>query len=530
MMRRISLLVLALTFSFTFGALSHAQDSTQGLIEATRKLRTKYLNDRYRPTWHFLGSEGVCFPFDPQGCIYWKGKYHVFYAIQDKGKGAWGHASSIDLVHWVHHPIPLTVNAGDPEEHVFAGGSLISLDGKPTMIYHGVNSGTCIAQSLDDDLIRWQKSSRNPVIQLPKAGEPNYGKYHVWDTCGWVKDGVYYSISGDHPNHAPPTDGDIAYLFRSKDLVKWEYMHPFYKSKREWTPDDEDCSCPDFFKLGDKHVLMFISHTQGTQYYIGRYEDDRFFPESHGKMNWAGGPVFANDSLVDDKGRRIMWAWACESWERDTQLSAGWSGVMTMPRVLSMSKEGTMLINPAEELQQLRMNPVVKDKFPLPAGDAISVNEVEGDSLELEVNVDMATASQFSILVRCSPDGSEQTVITYDNNAGVIRIDTTKSSLRDDIFQPFPYPQAAYFPKQVRQSKDVRIQEAPFELNPAEVLTLRVFLDRSILEVFANGRQCVTQRIYPSRKDSNRIKVMSAGGDVTIQSIRAWDMARANAF
>ena len=142
----------------------------------------------------------------------------------------------------------------------------------------------------------------------------------------------------------------------------------------------------------------------------------------------------------------------------------------------------------------------------------------------------MASASQFSILVRGSSDGSEETVITYDKNAGVIRIDTTKSSLRDDIFQPFPYPQAAYFPKQVRQSKDVRIQEAPFELNPAEVLALRVFLDRSILEVFANGRQCVTQRIYPSRKDSNRIKVMSAGGDVTVQSIRAWDMARANAF
>lgn len=529
MIHRLTLLVF-LVCSMVCAPVLHAQDSTQGLIEAARKLRAKYQNDPHRPAWHFLGSEGVCFPFDPQGCIYWKGKYHVFYAIQDKGKGAWGHASSIDLVHWVHHRIPLTVNSGDPEEHVFAGGSLISLDGKPTMIYHGVNSGTCIAHSVDDDLIEWRKSPMNPVIRLPKEGDPNYGKYHVWDTCGWVKDGMYYSISGDHPGKAPPTDGDIAYLFRSKDLVNWEYMHPFYESKREWTPADEDCSCPDFFKLGDKHVLMFISHTQGTQYYIGTYEDDRFVPESHGKMNWPGGPVFANDSLVDDKGRRIMWAWACESRERDTQLATGWSGVMTVPRVLSMSKRGTMQINPVEELKKLRLNARSKDGFTVSAGDVVTASDIEGDSLELEIKVDLSKAKQFAVKVRCSPNGAEETVITYDDDAGVIRIDTNKSSLSDDIFQPFPYPQAAYFPKEVRQSKDIRIQEAPFKLRDGEILELRIFLDHSILEVFANGRQCVTQRIYPSREDSTQIRVSANGGDAKVQLMRAWDMARTNAF
>ena len=72
--------------------------------------------------------------------------------------------------------------------------------------------------------------------------------------------------------------------------MNWEYLHPFYKSARRQTPEDEDCSGPDFFPLGDKHVLMFISHTLWTQYYIGRYEDDQFFPEQHGKTNWPGGP------------------------------------------------------------------------------------------------------------------------------------------------------------------------------------------------------------------------------------------------
>ena len=203
-------------------------DHTTNLVKAARELREKYQNDPHRPTWHFLAPDGVCFPFDPQGCVFWKGKYHLFYAIQVKGKGAWGHASSVDLVHWVHHPVPLTVNAGDPETAVFAGGAFIDRNGGPTMIYHGLDIGTCIATPTDDDLIQWKKSPHNPVIRLPKKGDKDYGRYHVWDTCGWVKDGVYYSICGDKPNTLPETDGDIAFLFRSKDLVTWEYMHPFY--------------------------------------------------------------------------------------------------------------------------------------------------------------------------------------------------------------------------------------------------------------------------------------------------------------
>ena len=507
-----------------------ADDHTTNLVNAARELRARYLNDPHRPTWHFMAPEGVCFPFDPQGCVFWKGKYHLFYAIQVKGKGSWGHASSIDLVHWVHHPVPLTIAPGDPEAHVFAGGALINLQGVPTMIYHGLHSGTCIATSNDDDLIRWTKAPQNPVIRQPMKGDPNHGRYHVWDTCGWVRNGVYYSISGDHPGRPPATDGDIAYLFRSRDLVNWEYMHPFYKSDRRWTPADEDCTCPDFFQLGNKHVLMFISHTQGTQYYIGRYEDDRFYPEQHGKMNWPGGPVFANDSLVDDKGRRIMWAWACESREAETQRATGWSGVMTMPRVLSLGEDGTMRINPPAELARLRMNPRRQKDVVVPDGGAVTLDGIAGDSLELSLEVDLGEASEFGVKVRCAPDGTEETVILWDVTAGVLKIDSTQSSLSADIFQPFPYPQAAYFPKKVRQSKDIRVQEAPFQVQPGESLKLRIFLDRSVLEVFANGRQCVTQRIYPSRADSKQIRFFCKGGAATVRSLQAWDMASANGF
>ena len=80
--------------------------------------------DPHKPKYHFTAPEGICYPFDPQGCIYWQGRYHLFYACQVEDLGLWGHASSADLLHWTHHPIALGIAPADPEEQVYAGGSL----------------------------------------------------------------------------------------------------------------------------------------------------------------------------------------------------------------------------------------------------------------------------------------------------------------------------------------------------------------------------------------------------------------------
>jgi len=505
-------------------------ENMKSLIQNAQELREKYQRDPQRPKYHFMAPEGICHPFDPQGCIYWKGKYHLFYAVQAKEIGCWGHSSSIDLVHWVHHPVALTISPGDPEKHVFAGGAFINKGGVPTLIYHGVDAGTCIATSHDDDLIRWTKHPGNPIISLPKEGEAGYGIYHVWDTCGWVNGDIYYSTSGNKPNTPPKTVGDVAYLFKSRDLIHWEYAGIFYQSDRRWTNADEDCSCPDFFPLGNKYILMFISHTQGTQYYIGRYEDDKFFPEQHGRMNWPGGPCFAQESLLDRNGRRIFWAWICESRSRNAQLVSGWAGVMSLPRVLSLAEDSTLRIEPAEELSMLRLNHRRRENIELAADSELVLDDIQGDCLELSLEIDLCDAQEFEVKIRRSPNGAEQTVILFDTLAKLLRIDTTRSSLSKDIVQPWPHPGAAFLPNPLDGRKDVRVQEAPFELSLGEPLKLRIFLDRSVLEVFANSRLCMTQRIYPSLSDSLGMALFSRGGSSEIKSLDAWDIAPANSW
>ena len=129
--------------------------------------------------------------------------------------------------------------------------------------------------------------------------------------------------------------------------------------------------------------------------------------------------------------------------------------------------------------------------------------------------------------VCCSPDGSESTAISYRAGAGELVIDGSASSGRGDLMQPWPRPWAALFSDPVKElatTEQVYVQRAPLALQPRELLKLRIFIDRSVVEVFANGRQCMTQRIYPARRDSLGVALFSTGGSARCAALDAWDM------
>ena len=86
-------------------------------------------------------------PFDPNGAIFWKGKYHLFYIFQDHRGHCWGHASSIDLLHWRIHTAALYHEENDAGYGIFSGNCFINKKGEATMLYHGVKAGNCIATS-----------------------------------------------------------------------------------------------------------------------------------------------------------------------------------------------------------------------------------------------------------------------------------------------------------------------------------------------------------------------------------------------
>jgi sucrose-6-phosphate hydrolase SacC (GH32 family) len=503
---------------------------TEDWIRNARELREKFRRDPHRPRYHLVSPAG--WMNDINGCLFWKGRYHIFYQYNSsaaywKPSMQWGHASSADLVHWVYHPIALTPTPDGPDRAgCFSGGALISKDGKPTIIYHGHNAGTCIATSEDDLLIHWTKHPANPVIPIPKPGEPGHDKYIVFDPCAWREGDSYGALIG---NRVPNRPGDATSLFRSTDLVHWEYAGPFYEWNPRGTDPHEDCAVPDFFPLGRKHVLLFCSHLRATQYYIGRYEGDRFHPETHEMMSWPGGHLNGPRTLLDGQGRRLFFDWIAEAREVEAQRASGWSGVVTLPRVLSLSEDDTLRIEPAPEVEKCRYNPRSYVNPPLPADSELRLETIRGDCLELALEIEPGDARQFGVKVRCSPDRVEQTAVVCDPGAKTLSVDMGQSTLNERItywhyrgFQPSREEELS------REEQRVTVQSAPFALKPGEPLRLRIFLDRSVLEVFANGRQCITQRIYPTRPDSLDVVLFAHGGRVKVKSVTAWDMAPTN--
>jgi len=464
---------------------------------AARGLRERILSDPGRPGYHFVMPEGFAAPFDPNGAIYWKGRYHLFYIFQDKRSGKkldhWGHVSSTDLFHWRHHPTGLI-------EGMYSGNCFINKDGVPTICYHQVDQGNAMAVALDDDLNAWEKLDSNPITPKTQEGDEHHGKYRSWDPFGWVEGDTYYAIFG----------GGRPGIVKSPTLGgEWQYVGDLFAHGVEGVSLDEDVSCPELFELDGKDVILCISHRLGCRYYLGEWKNEQFYPESHARMSWVDNAFFAPESLLDDRGRRIMWAWLLRTTTIDMHWEHGWSGTMSLPRVLSLGDDGQLRIDIPEEIETLRYGAFRKENLTIPSDTDLTIDGVGGNSLELIIDMVSAEASAYGVKVCVSPDGQEETLVYYDAAEGKLKVDTRKSG-------PADTPKA--------------VEAGPFELKEGERLKLRVFVDKSVVEVFANSRQAVMRCIYPSRPDSVGVSLFSTGGTTEVPAIEAWSISPANPY
>ena len=217
---------------------------------------------------------------------------------------------------------------------------------------------------------------------------------------------------GGQPARHPNGAGDAAYLFKSQDLRRWQFVDTFYQSCREWTEADEDCAVPDFFPLGDRHMLLFCSHLQATQYYLGELRGERFHPRVHDRMSWEGGQLGGPRTLLDASGRRIFFDWVREIRGPDRERAAGWSGVMTLPRILGLAADGTLTIEPVPEVERLRYRHRRRQSLAVADGADTVVAGIAGDTCELALEIDPGEAAEVGVAVRCSPGGEEQTPVT----------------------------------------------------------------------------------------------------------------------
>ncbi|KAA9402122.1 sucrose-6-phosphate hydrolase [Haloarcula sp. CBA1130] len=465
------------------------------------QLRDRLGDDPCRPSYHVTPPANWL--NDPNGLIHWNGRYHLFYQYNPAGPFHntihWGHAVSDDLVNWEDRPVALTPTPDGPDRDGCWSGCAVDDGGVPTVLYTGGRDKRqlpCIATATDDDLTAWDKDPDNPIIEELPA-EPEVLRTEDWegefrDHCVWREDGTWYQLIGAGMEGG----GGAALLYESSDLRDWEYQGPILAGDRDTAGTVWEC--PELLDFGDRQ-LLHISNYEDVVYFLGTYEDGEFDVDRRDKLDH--GDFYAPQSMWTDDGRILTWGWLPEARDVSGQWDAGWSGAMSLPRELSLADDGGLCQRPAPELTELRGENTSYDVVRLDAGDTEQL-PVESRSFELRATVRLEDAEAVELSVLESPDGGERTPIRYSYESE-IAVDRSASSTD---------PQATGD----TQSMRVRPYDAP--------LSLRVFVDGSVVEVFANERHCLTSRVYPTRDDATGISLSADGGRATIASLDVWEL------
>jgi beta-fructofuranosidase len=458
----------------------------QALVSAAtdqvRRTAPRAAQDPHRLAYHFMAPAG--WMNDPNGLIYWRGAYHVFYQHNPYkahwGAMHWGHAVSADLVRYEHRPVALAPS--EPYESPGGGcfsGSAVDDDGTLTLVYTSTAEHQTQSIATSTDGLRFEKHEGNPVIPAPPS-QGNAGDFR--DPKVWRHDGAWWMVVGSR-------DGDLGnvLLYRSDDLRAWEFVSVVCQSEG---PQGRMWECPDLFQLGEHYALVISPvgvEPRKSVTMVGEfdYATGRFTPERQTDTDHGPG-FYAPQSFVDARGRRIMFGWMTATWGTSPTVAYGWDGALTLPRVVTAGPDGLPRFSPLPELQALRR-------------EKLDPAAVAGNSLELVAEFEVGAGREFGLSVLRSADGRQETRITYDEASGRLTIDWERSGA-------------------VESGR----RSAPLPLSAGERLKLHVFVDRSSVEAFANdGRAVLSARVFPD-PGSHGVSLL---GPTRLISLDAWKLA-----
>jgi len=468
---------------------------------AVARAAGKAAGDHHRPVYHVMPP--AQWNNDPNGPLFFNGAYHLFYQLNpygaDSAHKSWGHAVSSDLAHWRHLPIALVPGPRPYDKDGIFSGCCVSNDGVPTIIYTGVRpEAQCIATSRDG-MITWTKHPRNPVIPRRPGGLDLHG---FRDPFAWREGRTWYVVIGSGIKERGKSKGGTALLYRSSDLVNWTFIGPICVGNPRTS--GHNWECPNFFPIGKDKWCLVVSPHGPVLYWTGAYRNHKFTMETKPLRMDLGDVYYAPNCLEDDRGRRIMWGWVREARSRELCIRAGWCGTISLPRVLTLREDGALDMAPAPELKALRGEHRRFDDLEVTPKSANLLRGVRGDTLEILVEFLPGTARRFGLKVRRAPGGKQETLITYHRGRRRLDVDRRQSTTTKGVNRT--------------------TVGGVFKLGRGESLTLDVFLDRSVVEIYANGRACLTTRIYPSRADALRLDLFAEGGSVTAKFVDIWRM------
>ncbi|MEU2225535.1 glycoside hydrolase family 32 protein [Streptomyces sp. NPDC018347] len=454
---------------------------------------------------------------DPNGLVFHEGHYHLFFQYNPYGTEHahmhWGHYRSPDLVHWERMPVALAPTAAGEDAGGVWSGNAISTGGELVAFYSARREDRWwqpVARAASRDGGRTFRKHPGLLVGEAPDGTSMFRDPYVW------RDGDRWRMLVG----AALTDGrGAAWQYVSDDLGNWRSTGPFLARSPEPLPGggdtEEGWECVQYAAFDDRRGALLISAwdpvtgAARTAVHTGRDDGTAFHAGSPHRLDH--GPDFYAPALLaapDGPGRTrwLMWAW---SWEaRDAERvgahsawaeEVGWAGLLTVPRELTLHRDGTVRQRPAREIEALREERIAAVRTVVAGGESRGM-AVTGAAFTLRARLERTPGGAAAGLrLATTRDGRERLDIALDPVTGDLVADRGRASLD---------PRA--------QGGAWRIPRAAA---PGERIEVSVIVDHSVATVFLGDGRTLTLRFYPTGRAPWRLLAMAAGdGEATVEA------------
>ncbi|MGW0826961.1 glycoside hydrolase family 32 protein [Streptomyces sp. NPDC002845] len=443
---------------------------------------------------------------DPNGLVFHDGHYHVFFQYNPHAPRHanvhWGHFRSPDLITWEQLPVALAPTPGGDDADGCYSGNAISVDGRLLAFYSAHRTDrwwqpVTTAESHDGGHT-WAK---RPELLIP---EPPADTTMYRDPYVWRQGGRWRMLVG-----SALADGrGAALLYESDDLENWAYDGHFHTSSPADITDQVGWECPQYATFGDRGVLIVSdwTHQDGPRHvtvHTGHEEHGRFTATAP-PVRLDHGPDFYAPALLKapEEDRWLLWGWSWEARDAEWSNEAGWAGVLTLPRELTLADDGTVAQRPARELLALRGGRVLHRTGHVTRSRPVELGEVSR-TFDLTAVLTPDPSGTSGLRLVTSADGTEHLDITLDPTSGRLTVDRSHVSLD-------PRARAGTY------AMPYSTPDAPVEL--------RVIVDRSIAEIYLASGQVLTIRFYPTGDEPWRLQTHTTGTGHTDFTVEAWNL------
>jgi beta-fructofuranosidase len=457
-------------------------------------------DDHHFPKFHVRRPTG--FVNDPNGPVLVGDELHLYFQYRAAASGAgfvsWGHASSRDFVNWRHHRLAITPEPGGPDVDGSWSGNTVLKDDQVVAFYSAYNASAKY-QSVVKAVSRDGGFSFGPSVRTVSDPDAAEGITFFRDPFVW-RDGDRWRMvvgAGDSDETASVR------LFESQNLTDWTPVGVMAAMLRQSTDAGDSGAmweCPQVATLDRQDVLIVSPWAPGCELMqvltLSGLDGQGGTPPIVGRLD-HGANFYAASVLRSSPSGPIVWGWATEGRSDDWCVEADWSGMLTLPRSISMRQDGTVASYPLPALVTLR-----KDHVEI-------VREASGDLLAPE----LSAQAEFQLDLGADPErpplrarirfGSDEHLdITVDWLTGTVTIDRSCASL-----DPRAHRGAVSFPEPL--------------CGAGGRLTISAYIDGSIIELFTNSGRCATVRMYPTAPPPWRLEVLGSNVD---DHINCWSL------